>query len=152
MILLPSTKKTVSKLADRYDELSKGVNLSTNDNVSLSAGEYEEFLDINEQLAASFPELAKGIDENGNSILSLGTSGLTAKEQLMELLQTEENLNNFRVAQGLEDAFKGVYTYIEEANEAAGKLNRTISDSSEVMGQLQEVAKMALNLRVKMVS
>ena len=66
---LADHKKTVSELADRYDELSKGVSLSTNDNVSLSTEEYEEFLDINEQLAQSFPELAKGIDENGNSIL-----------------------------------------------------------------------------------
>ncbi len=143
---LADHKKTVSAFADRYDELSKGVNLSTNSNVSLSTEEYEEFLDINEQLAASFPELAKGIDKNGNSILALGTSGVTAKEQLMELLQTEENLNNFRVAQGLEDAFKGVYTYVEEANEAAGKLNRTVSDSSEVMGQLQEVAENGIKL------
>lgn len=121
---LADHKKTVSELADRYDELSKGVNLSTNANSFLSTEEYEEFLDINEQLANSFPELVKGIDENGNSILTLGTKGITAKKQLEELLQTEEDLNNFRIAQGLDEAFKGVYTYIEAANEATAEFRR----------------------------
>lgn len=143
---LADHKKTVSELADRYDELSKGVNLSTNDNVSLSTEEYEEFLDINEQMAQSFPELAKGIDENGNSILTLGTKGITAKEQLEELLQTEEDLNNFRIAQGLEEAFKGVYTYVEDANEATEKLNGTISDSNEAMSKLQDIAENGIKL------
>ena len=138
---LADHRQVVADLADRYDELSKGVNLSTNNNVSLSTEEYEEFLDINEQLANSFPELAKGIDENGNSILTLGTKGITAKEQLEELLQTEEDLNNFRIAQGLEEAFKGVYTYVEDANEATEKLNGTISDSNEAMSKLQDIAE-----------
>ncbi len=91
---LAGHKKTVAELAARYDELAKGVNLSDNRNVSLSTGEYEEFLNISERLADSFPELSKGIDENGNSILTLGTKGRTAKEQLEDLLRTEEDLNN----------------------------------------------------------
>ncbi len=143
---LADHRQVVADLADRYDELSKGVNLSTNNNVSLSTEEYEEFLDINEQLANSFPELAKGIDENGNSILTLGTKGITAKEQLEELLQTEEDLNNFRIAQGLEEAFKGVYTYVEDANEATEKLNGTISDSNEAMSKLQDIAENGIKL------
>ncbi len=143
---LSDHKKTVSELADRYDELSKGVNLSTNNNVSLSTEEYEEFLGINEKLAQAFPELAKGIDENGNSILTLGTKGITAKEQLEELLKTEADLNNFGIAQGLEDAFKGVYTYVEDANEATEKLNGTINDSSETMSKLQDIAENGIKL------
>ncbi len=143
---LSDHKKTVSELADRYDELSKGVNLSTNNNISLSTEEYEEFLGINEKLAQAFPELAKGIDENGNSILTLGTKGITAKEQLEELLKTEADLNNFRIAQGLEDAFKGVYTYVENANEATEKLNGTINDSSETMSKLQDIAENGIKL------
>ena len=91
---LAGHKKTVAELAARYDELAKGVDLSDNRNVSLSTGEYEEFLNISERLADSFPELSKGIDENGNSILTLGTKGMTAKEQLEDLLRTEEDLNN----------------------------------------------------------
>ncbi len=143
---LADHKKTVAELADRYDELSKGVDLSTNDNVSLSTEEYEEFLNINEQLTNSFPELAKGIDKNGNSILTLGTKGITAKEELEDLLRTEEDLNNFRIAQNLDEAFKGVYTYVEEANKATDKLNGSINDSSEAMSKLQDVAENGIKL------
>ncbi|MCI8551349.1 MAG: hypothetical protein HFI68_12335, partial [Lachnospiraceae bacterium] len=143
---LAGHKKTVSGFADRYGELSKGVDLSNNDNLSLSTEEYEEFLEINERMAQSFPELAKGIDENGNSILALGTKGITAKEQLEELLQTEEDFNNFQAAQGLEDAFKGVYTYAVEADEAAGKLDGTIGGTSEAVGKLQETAENGIKL------
>ena len=77
-------KKTVWQFADRYDELSKGVDLSTNKNNALTSEEYAEFLNINTQLAKSFPELIKGIDDNGNSILKLGAKGTTAKKQLKE--------------------------------------------------------------------
>lgn len=137
---LSGHKKIVSESASRYDQLSKGVDLSTNENRSLSTGEYEEFLAINRQLADSFPELAKGIDENGNAILSLGTKGLTAKEQLEELLQTEEDLNNFKTAQGLEESFTGICTYIEEAAQASAKLECAAADSDEALGHLQEIA------------
>ena len=143
---LADHKKLVSELADRYDELSKGVNLSTNRNKSLSTEEYKEFLDINEKLANSFPELAKGIDENGNSILTLGTNGITAKEQLEELLQTEEDLNNFRIAQNLGDAFAGVVTYVNDANEATDSLNSSISASNEAMVRMQDIAENGIKL------
>ncbi len=143
---LADHKKSVSELANRYDYLSKGVDLSSNKNMSLSEEEYEEFLDINEQLADVFPQLTKEIDENGNSMVALGTNGATSKEQLEELLQAEENLNNLKIAQGLQDAFKGVYTYVEEANEAANQLNSSINDSNEAINRLQETANNGIKL------
>lgn len=144
---LADHKKTVAELADRYDELSKGVNLSNNENLSLSTEEYEEFLDINEQLADSFPSLTKGIDENGNSILTLSTNGITAKEELEELLQTEEDLNNFRIAQNLGDAFAGVVTYVEDANDATEHLNNSLNKTNEEIGLLQDFVENGINLK-----
>ena len=43
---LADHRKTVSELAERYDKLAKGTDLSNNKNLSLSASEYEEFLNI----------------------------------------------------------------------------------------------------------
>ena len=143
---LAEHKKTANELADKYDELSKGVNHSNNRNISLSTEEYDEFLNINKQLAETFPELAKGIDENGNSILALGENGITAKEKLEELLQTEENLNNFRIAQGLGDAFKGVYTYVEDAYEAADEFKGFVNDSNKSISKLQNIAENGVKL------
>ena len=137
---LSGHKKVVSESADRYSQLSEGVDLSTNENRSLSTQEYEEFLAINKQLADSFPGLTKGIDENGNAILSLGANGMTAKAQLEELLQTEEDLSNFKTAQGLEESFAGIYTYIEEAAQASAELEGTVADSNEVLAHLQKAA------------
>ena len=144
---LADHKKTVAELADRYDELSKGVNLSNNKNISLSSDDYEEFLNINEQLADSFPELTKGIDDNGNSILTLGTKGITAREELEDLLKTEEDLNNFRIAQGLADAFKGVYTYIEDADKAANTLNDSLNSANESIDALRELSENGIDLQ-----
>ena len=139
--------KTVSKLAGRYDELSKGVNLSTNENTTLSTDEYEEFLDINERLGDTFPALKKSIDDNGNSILRIGTSGNTAKKQLEELLQAEEDLNHFRIAQGLEEAFEGVYTYVEDANDATEALRDAAKEADEQMGTLYDFAVNGIRLK-----
>lgn len=122
-------KKTVWQFADRYDELSKGVDLLTNKNNALSSEEYAEFLNINTQLAKSFPELIKGIDDNGNSILKLGAKGTTAKKQLQELLQTEEELNNFKIANDLEKSFEGMYTYIKDGNNATDELENAKKQS-----------------------
>ena len=143
---LAGHKKTVAELAARYDELAKGVDLSDNRNVSLSTGEYEEFLNISERLADSFPELSKGIDENGNSILTLGTKGMTAKEQLEDLLRTEEDLNNFRIAQGLEDAFKGVYTYIEDADKASAQMEESLGRANERINGIREISENGIDL------
>lgn len=134
-------KKTAAQYADRYDELSKGVDLSTNQNISLSAEEYAEFLNISTHLANSFPELKKGIDENGNSILNLGTKGNVAKKQLEELLQKEEELNNIKIADNLKESFKGVYTYVEAGKKAEEKLKSLESKSDKEIGIVPDEVK-----------
>ena len=143
---LSDHKQAVAESAGRYTRLSQGVDLSTNKNRSLSTQEYEEFLSINRQLADSLPGLTKGIDENGNAILSLGSKSMTAKEQLEELIRTEENLNNFKTAQGLEESFAGVCTYMEEAVRASSELDETVSDSNEALSHLQETAADGIRL------
>lgn len=49
-------KSTVDNLADKYEQLRKGVNISnsTIENKSLSPDKYKEFLDINKQLHENF--------------------------------------------------------------------------------------------------
>ena len=87
------------------------------------------------------------IDDNGNAILTLGTKGITAKEQLQELLDTEENLNNFKISQGLGEAFKGVYTYIEDANKAQEELNKINNKTDEQMGILPDYVENGVTLK-----
>ncbi len=71
---------------------------------------------------------------------------MTAKEHLEELIRTEEDLNNFKTAQGLEESFAGVCTYIEEAVQASSELDETLSDSNEALSHLQEAAADGIKL------
>lgn len=64
-------KKTIDEVSDSYERLSKGVDLNTNENISLTTASYEEYLDICNKIGDMFPELVTGFDEQGNAILSL---------------------------------------------------------------------------------
>lgn len=56
-------------LVDEYKQLAQGVDITSNRNISLTADEYERFLDISNNLAEKFPELVSGWDNQGNAIL-----------------------------------------------------------------------------------
>lgn len=65
-----SNAKTIESLADRYGELSKGVN-NLGENVSLTSDEYSEYKGIVDQIAEMFPTLITGYTDEGTAILSL---------------------------------------------------------------------------------
>lgn len=67
---LQNSKKTIDDVSDSYEKLSQGVDTTTNDNVTLSNDEYEEYIDIVNQIADTFPTLVSGYDAQGNAILS----------------------------------------------------------------------------------
>ena len=62
--------KVVDDISTRYEYLSKGVNTATNENKTLNAEEYEEYLNIVGQISETFPDLIQGYDSQGNAILS----------------------------------------------------------------------------------
>lgn len=84
-----STDSSLDTIAKKYAELSKGVNSYTNENISLSADEYQQYLDICNQLADIFPSLSTSTDAQGNALLNLGNDAETAASQLKELLDGE---------------------------------------------------------------
>ena len=63
---LKETQKLVKDSAERFAKLAQGVDLFSGKNVSLTSDEYEEFLDLSNQLAETFPSLTRVYDENGN--------------------------------------------------------------------------------------
>lgn len=68
---MSDTSTKTSELSAKFANLVQGVNPLTNENKSLSTEQYEEFLDVNNQLAELFPSLTHNYDENGNAILGL---------------------------------------------------------------------------------
>ena len=70
---------------ERYDELAQGVN-NLGQNVSLTNSEYEEFLNLGNELAQTFPELVTGTDRFGNSLLGVDDKIGGLREQVSNLL------------------------------------------------------------------
>ena len=64
-------KQTIDDLSTSYTELSKGVNTTTNANLTLSNEEYQQYLNTCNQIADLYPELVAGYDLQGNAILNL---------------------------------------------------------------------------------
>ena len=135
-----SHKKTVEDLADSYDKLSKGIDKSSNKNISLSTEDYDKFLDINKQLAEAFPQLISTIDENGNAILNLGSNGKSASDDLRELLKAEEDLQNYKIAQNLGNLFGGVKVQIDEATNGKEAFDEEIKQTEESLNRLRDLA------------
>lgn len=137
--------QVVSLAAPKYDELSKGVNIYTNQNTSLSTSEYREFLDISNQLANTFPSLVSGYDTQGNALLRLGTGAQSASEQLNTLLTTERRSSNLDISNSLNTNFEGILTQAEELEkqrkaieDALDNYKPTLSDGSEGISGLPQ--------------
>lgn len=112
---IKNTKETVNDIASTYAKLSQGVDVSTNKNISLTNKEYENFLDLNNQLAELFPSLTKNYDENGNAILNLGGSVESITSKISALVQQQERLSKIEMGRSLE-------AYVDGEGENGGQL------------------------------
>ena len=65
-----NAKKVAQDVGKSYVELAKGVNALTNENKNLSSEEYQEYLDVTNQIAEAMPSLVRGYDSQGNAILT----------------------------------------------------------------------------------
>lgn len=130
-------KHLVSDVADSYERLLKGVNQKTLENVSLSNDDYQEFLDINKRLGDAFPQLISTINENGDAVLTLGQNGRTASEDLKELLAQEQELQNYKIAENIDDYFAGVKIQIQETKAETADLQKQIEETNKVVEGFQ---------------
>lgn len=115
---LKTSTETVDKAKTRYAELAQEVENLGKVNQSqgtLKTDEYEEFLDLSNQLAEIFPQLRVGFDENNNSILNLSGSVNTIVDSLDTLIQKEKEMANIEIMKQMPDVYDG---YIEELKQA----------------------------------
>lgn len=109
---IKTTGDAIESLTQKYAELRKGVS-SDNTNLTLSDKEYQEYLDISNQLAESFPSLVSGSDAAGNSILNLGDNASIAADKMERLLKTQMTLAHNDIIDKSRDTFRGAF---EEAD------------------------------------
>lgn len=79
-------KQKIDEVSDRYVELTRGVNLANNQNLTLTNEEYSEYLSICNDIAEMYPRLVSGYDAQGNAILKLKGN----VEQLTEAYKQEQ--------------------------------------------------------------
>lgn len=144
---IKTTSDAVDALSKRYVELSKGVG-KDNSKGTLSTAEYQEYLDISNKLAESFPSLVSGTDAAGNSILNLGDNAAIASGELERLLKTQMTLAHNDIVQGSKDTFKGAYTEasgiddeIKNLEQQKKLLDESASDISMSRKEIQDQLK-----------
>lgn len=118
---IKTTSDAVETLTQKYAELRKGVN-ADNSNKSLSSNEYQQYLDISNQLADSFPSLVSGSDSAGNAIINLGTNASDAADKLERLLQTQMAIAHTEIAEESTDTFKGAFAEAESLDKEIADL------------------------------
>lgn len=129
---LKTNTETVENAKQRYAELAQEVeNLGkvNQSRGSLSTDEYEEFLDLSNQLAGVFPQLTKSYDDNGNAILDLSGNVNTIVSSLDDLLQKEKDLANQKIMDEFPDVYKG---YVKDLGNAESEVKSAKSKFDKI--------------------
>lgn len=109
--IVNDTAERFATLAQKVEDLGK----LTQNKGMLSTEEYEEFLDLSNQLAGVFPELTKGYDNNGNAILNLSGDVNTIVSSLDDLIDRQKQLANQEIIKQLPDLYGGFTVSVENA-------------------------------------
>ena len=138
---LKSNTETVENAKKRYAELAQKVeNLGkiTQSQGTLNNEEYEEFLDLSNQLAGIFPSLTKNYDDNGNAILDLSGNVNTIIGSLDSLIQKEKELANQKIMEEFPDVFKG---WNQNLSDAEQKVKSTKTEFDKINNAYQQLSK-----------
>lgn len=151
---------TTEKLADKYENLSTGVN-NLGENVSLTTAEYAEYNDIVSQIADMFPTLVAGYTDEGNAILTLkgNVEGLRdaykeAQKEAYNLLITsgEDNDGNDIIKNWKNHNEENVWSILFDVGkpDAGGSITYkdAISDLKKIINSNYDEAKKALSPRL----
>lgn len=134
---IETTGDAIESVAKKYSELSKNVDTVTNKNKGLSSEEYQQYLDISNQLASQFPSLVEGYDSQGNAILNLGSNADSAAASLKSLYDAQMLSANVKIGEGLQDNYEGTIAQIEEYEDKIKTLQNTIDKNDKAMADME---------------
>lgn len=136
-----STSEAIESVAQRYTELSKGVDSKSNKNIGLSSEDYQSYLDLSNQLAQLYPRLQSSTDSQGNAILNLGSNAKTAAESIREIYDAQMLSSNVKIGAELQDLIKGSSTQIKQYKEQIAEYNDTAKNAREQISELKGTQK-----------
>lgn len=125
-----STEDAIDAIAQKYHELSKGVN-NANENIGLSSDEYKDYLNISNQLAEQMPSLVEGYDAQGNAILNLSNDARVATQELKDLYNAQTLATHVEIGEKLGTAFKGYTAKTKQLKAENKKLDGQIKKLDE---------------------
>lgn len=120
---------TVADTKERYAELAQGVDQLTGKNLTLSTDNYNEFLNLSNQLAELFPTLNRRFDENGNSILDLSGDVDTIVGSLDDLIKKEQELTNQKILSEMSDVWAGYVFDVEKSKSELDEYSKKVEGS-----------------------
>lgn len=135
-----SHTETVNKAGATYAKYAESIHnigKSTQSRGLLSTDQYEEFLEVSNELADVFPELTTGYDDNGNALLNLGDNVDTVTSKLKDLLETEQDIANQEFIDKMPDVYKGYRASIKQNN----KKLKTEKDNLDFYNNVKDIVK-----------
>ena len=125
---LSNAKDFNTNKSDRLIELNKGVDKNTGKNITLTNDEYEEYLQLANEIANIYPSVVESYDSQGNAILNLSHNTKEATEQMKELLDTEKLVAGQKIENELGDVLNGK---LMEIKNLRGDINEAIEKRDE---------------------
>lgn len=133
---IKNTGDAIDQVAEKYVELRKGVNQNTNENVSLSTDEYQQYIDLSSKLASQFPGLVAGYDSQGNAVLNLASNADKAADSIRNLYEAQVSSANVDMGKNLQATYDGVVTQTSQYAEDIQKKRDELLLHSPLINQL----------------
>lgn len=127
-------KKRFAELAQSVDNLGK----TNQSRGKLSTEDYNEFLDLSNQLAELFPQLRIGFDDNGNAILDLSGNVDTIVSSLNNLVSVQQKLANQQILEKMPDVWTGYSSDLEGYQNSLKFLEKRTIAVDEAMQNLSK--------------
>lgn len=128
----------IDSIGKKYDELHDGINSFNNENKSLSSEDYNEYLELSNQLAEQFPTLVSGYDSQGNAILNLGNSAEEATAKIKELYNAQQLSANVEIGSQINDVYAGTVASVDQ-------LLSKNKEYKDQLNALNGISSMAIN-------
>lgn len=136
------TKSSVDDIAPRYAELAQQVqNLgkATQNQGYLSNDDYQEFLDLSNQLAELFPQLTSGYDSNGNAILKLDGSIQNITTSIYSYVDALERANSVELQEKFGDIWNSNKQDFDDYSKQAQEAQDNFDNLQQTYQRLQQI-------------
>lgn len=136
---IQTTGEALDDIAKKYTELKKGVNPETNENISLSTDDYQEYLNISQTLASLYPSLVSKTDAQGNAILNLGDNASKSAEKLKDLYKANVLASHIDIGNNLATSYKGAKTQAKQYQQEIDSQNAYLGEIEKNQKYYQDI-------------